>query len=116
MGKRIAVEYQCDRCQNTWYEDWDQATQKPAKVPASLSITMGERKVHYDVLCATCTESCTNYVNSISKDLKRKPGAKKKGESAEAPSPPQPPPAETRPEREPREARTDASSAHVRSR
>jgi len=112
MGKRIAVEYQCDRCKNTWYEDWDQDAQQPAKTPLSLSVTLGERKVHYDVLCATCTESCTNYVNAISKDLKRRPGAKKKGEGAEAPSPP--PPHGLTPEHD--RAGTAARSSPVRSR
>lgn len=95
MGQRVAVEYQCDRCSTTWYEDFDVEAQKPKRVPASLDISLsrsGEtpRTVSFAILCASCDKTCTNYIDNITKDLKRKSGAKKKsgeGRDAEAPPP-----------------------------
>ena len=95
MGQRVAVEYRCDRCETTWYEDFDLEKQKPRKLPASLKITMegwrdpdamATRIIEFEVLCVSCAKPCLNYLDNISKDLKRKPAAKKK-KGADAPPP-----------------------------
>ncbi len=89
MGRRVAVEYGCDRCGEIWYEDFDLKEKKSAKEPKSLSIKLGNREVNYDTLCEGCETTCNNYIDNIAKDLKRKPGAKKKGPpDATPPSPP----------------------------
>jgi len=86
MGQRVAVEYQCDRCTTKWYEDFDLERKLPVKIPVSLALQLGERKVSFGVLCESCAKTCENYVNGIAKDLKKKPGAKK-GSAAAPPSP-----------------------------
>lgn len=86
MGRRVAVEYECDRCGDVWYEDFDVKSQKSVKEPKSLSIELGKRKVEYGTICESCENTCNNYIDNIAKDLKRKPGAKKKGPNASTPS------------------------------
>lgn len=90
VGVRVAVECTCDRCGTTWYED--HAPGDPMKPVTSLSITFSKageepERTGFEVLCESCTQTCQNYVNHIVKDLKKKPGAKKK-EGADAPSSP----------------------------
>ncbi len=92
MGRRIAIEYQCDRCGVTWYEDYDVSSGKPERTPPALVVDMafGEssRKVEFGTLCGSCAETCHNYLNAIAKDLKRKPKAKKEESAAGAAPPP----------------------------
>jgi len=94
MPKRIAIEYKCDRCGATWFEDWNGSDTPPETASLTLALTAPNlakpaRELTFDVVCQTCYQTVINYIDHIDlpnkPKVEKKPGAKKE-EGGSAPS------------------------------
>lgn len=86
MPKRQVVEYECERCTRTWYED---AAAQEQKVELKLSFSVGALSVTYNCLCEGCTKTVGALALQISKVMKKSApirGAKKTAEKPEGSS------------------------------
>jgi len=96
MSYRPVVEYSCGRCARKWYSDPPKEEQKGPVAP-TVAVSYSEPgeepiDISFDVLCEGCKNTVKNLVQSISKEIKgksparRKGGAKKKEEPRTPPS------------------------------
>lgn len=71
MPKRIAVEFQCDRCKKFWYDDYDPKKEElPETASVSLTLKVPGKPVvqaDFEVCCETCTNTVANYAAGITK-------------------------------------------------
>lgn len=100
MPRKTVLQYDCDRCGRTWYEDAPKEAEsmKCAGINVALFGSDGVlTEAKFEMLCESCEKTVKNLVAQICKDLKHnspKRGAKKKGQQdADPPSPstPEPP-------------------------
>lgn len=88
MPSKSVVEYTCDRCGKTWYENEEV---RVASLEVKMMLTSGEViEDAYEVLCSGCEKTSENYAKGLIKKMTkkspegRKSGANEKG--ADAPS------------------------------
>ena len=89
MPKKLVVEYECDRCNRVWYENYTEGEQPPET--NSLSVTLKKpdaksvKEIQFSVMCESCTKTVTNLLASLSKLEKKSPEVKAKEEPKDSP-------------------------------
>ncbi len=103
MPKRLAVEFQCDRCKKFWYEDYDPKKEElPDTASVKLELSVPGKpvlKVDFEVCCESCANTVANYAAGINKSRAKEDGTGEgDGQSTDHHPPPKSP---TQPSGEP---------------
>lgn len=82
MPAKPVMQYECDRCDRMWHEEYDPKKDGSAQLEILKIITLigGAKTISYHTLCEGCEKTVKTALDTIAKELKNKSpqrGAKK---------------------------------------